>query len=89
MSITHYPPKYRSKSFHCPHCQVYAKQTWYRTLLEGELLLNELEVSLCAHCNMKAFWFNKVLIVPNSSLIAPPHIDMPESIKPDYTEAYG
>ncbi|MFK4324745.1 hypothetical protein ABH965_001407 [Bacillus sp. RC97] len=44
-------------------------------------------LSRCAHCNVATIWYDEELVVPNISLAAAPHIDMPESIKSDYIEA--
>ncbi|PFX70309.1 hypothetical protein COL35_04340 [Bacillus toyonensis] len=85
---TYYPPTFKAKQFHCPRCQVFAKQNWYRTMLSsGGILVDHLEISWCEHCSKQSIWFNKSLIIPDNTLITPPHLDMPESIKLDYLEA--
>ncbi|PHB82704.1 hypothetical protein COE94_20500 [Bacillus toyonensis] len=85
---TYYPPTFRAKQFHCPNCQVYAKQNWYLTIMNGTgAPVDHLEISRCEHCFKQSIWFQKSLIIPDNTLITPPHLDMPESIKQDYLEA--
>ncbi|RXJ19286.1 DUF4145 domain-containing protein [Bacillus albus] len=85
---TYYPPTIHAKQFHCPNCQVYAQQDWYRTVLHGTgIRVENLEVAWCQHCSQRSIWFKGSLLIPNNTLITPPHIDMPESIKLDYLEA--
>lgn len=90
---------FRSDSFHCPHCKVYAHQVWES--IEPEYLQErygyedsrlkideeELLISLCAHCEQPAFWLPERMIFPNTGAYPPPNIDMPESVKEVYDEA--
>lgn len=85
---TYYPPTYREKKYHCPHCQVYARQDWRPVYLHSVgNSVNGLELVYCDHCRKYSIWHNKNLIAPDNLLITPPHVDMPESIKQDYSEA--
>ncbi len=75
-------PKYDESAFNCPHCGVYASQSWY-----GLNTISEIEKSVCQHCNSYIIWHKKKMIYPNSGNAPPPNPDLPEEIKVDYEEA--
>jgi hypothetical protein len=87
----YYPPEFNSKSFNCPNCQVFSKQEWfYLRPFKGAInkdFMENLEVSLCSHCDKYSIWFRGRLIVPNESQAPYPHKDLPEKIREDYREA--
>lgn len=90
---------FKSDSFHCPYCKVYAHQEWES--IEPEFLQErygykdtrlrideeELSLSICAHCEQPAFWLPERMIFPNTGAYPPPNIDMPENVKEVYDEA--
>jgi hypothetical protein len=91
-------PTQDAKAFHCPHCEVYAHQTWYRgavvlpdpiggyrySELEGK---RKLTISICEHCRQYALWLDGAMIYPVSSIAPIPVEDMPREVKEDYVEA--
>lgn len=88
MQSTFYPPTYLKKEFHCPYCQVYARQNWGDLYIYGtSTKIQNTKSSYCSHCQNRSLWYNEILIVPENTVVAPPHVDMPESIRPDYLEA--
>jgi len=46
-----------------------------------------LDVSECAHCNQRAYWYRQKLVVPEQLTTPPPVPDMPDSVKADFEEA--
>lgn len=87
MNIKFYPPQYLAKEFNCPYCQVYAKQSWFKMFTPNNVVVPKSDVSFCSHCASYAHWYEKVLIVPNTSTAPIAHQDMPEDIRIDYEEA--
>jgi Domain of unknown function (DUF4145) len=96
MKEGYYPPILMGSAFHCPHCSVYADQTWsarvtFQTSLrpsQGFILeAKNLQISHCRHCGEDALWINENLIFPDSTIVTLPNPDMPESVKEDYLEA--
>ncbi|MDY0418893.1 DUF4145 domain-containing protein [Enterobacter sp. 170198] len=87
--MQYYPPVFNEEKFHCPLCNVYAKQvfkvleiSWYRN--------NEatpVSISRCDHCSKDAYWFNDRLLVPSAGNVENPNPDMPNECKSDYEEA--
>lgn len=89
MKHQYYPPRYEQKQFHCPHCNVFASQSWYDLLinLHNSMTSTSFKGSYCAHCKKWGFWYNGRLIVPAESPVEPPHHDLPEACLSDYEEA--
>lgn len=88
LQSTYYPPTYEENAFNCPHCQVYANQEWRGLFVQGaDSLLRGLKSAKCSHCFKRSYWYNELLIIPENTVVAPPHVDMPELIKEDYLEA--
>src|SRR6266702_1200933 len=92
----YYPPIFLEKAFHCPHCSVYANQTWSamtrnftsRNLVHANFWdVDNLQISRCSHCNQDALWMNGTLIFPESTTAPLPNPDMPEDVKEAYLEA--
>jgi len=98
----YYPPIAGTREFHCPHCNVYAKQFWAylycinnhtsRTFVSElsnfqEHLPSEWSVSKCQHCNNIVIWQNNSMIYPKTILVENPNDDLLEEIKKDYIEA--
>ncbi|WP_028590347.1 DUF4145 domain-containing protein [Paenibacillus massiliensis] len=90
MESKYYPPVFGQESFHCPYCNVFAKQTWGKVahdVFRSFSFLEEFNVSRCSHCTQFSLWNNEVLIVPMAISAPMPHTDMPETIISDYSEA--
>lgn len=85
MKSQYYPPAFKATKFHCPHCNVYAAQTWRLSFITKNV--TDFEASTCAHCSEKSLWYSERLIFPNASQAEPMHHDMPEDCKSDYEEA--
>lgn len=56
-------PEYRSTAFICPHCGVYAKQTFYTSRALRLLGPTNIEtpnpgvgISICLHCQKEMIW---------------------------------
>lgn len=86
------PPSLNADAFHCPHCQVYAHQTWYR----GAKYLQErgymgtisgTSVSVCTRCGEYTLWIGDKMLHPVSSIAPLPSEDMPANVKEDFKEA--
>lgn len=90
MNSRYYPPMFGKKEFHCPYCQVFAKQDWLDVFYKrwtNHILVQDMKISECTHCNKFAYWYKEEMIIPNESTAPWPHEDIPESIKEDYLEA--
>jgi hypothetical protein len=126
------PPSIKRSAFDCPHCNAYARQTWFSalgnplaasalpTLIDAEIVdqslvklmkalgagwgeagsmailgqampatatLPNAHYSRCDHCEKVGIWFGEKLVYPANSMAAPPHADMPLTVKSDYIEA--
>lgn len=82
------PPEFHASAFNCPHCNVYAKQTWQMMLCspKGEFF-HQLERAVCTYCDTYTLWHNEQMIYPEDAGVQPPNVDLPEDIKADYLEA--
>ena len=90
------PPAYRSRSFHCPHCGVFAEQHW-EVLLYKEFILNQgmpaiidgkkAEYSVCQYCKHPTLWSASNLVYPSLGGYPPPNDDLPDEVKKLYVEA--
>ena len=87
--MTHYPAHYRGEAFHCPTCNVYAKQEWHSLIYVRYTSQHGTEMSAarCAHCDRLSYWHDEQLAVPAASPVELPSADLPESCTPDYLEA--
>lgn len=91
----YYPPKYKSKQFHCPYCQVYASQCWLSVVVYNEfdeeiwirIEKADVELSICSHCDSGTFWLAEKIIYPPTRSAPPANDDIPEKIKQVYEEA--
>lgn len=97
----YYPPTFALGQFHCPHCNVFAKQYWAH-LRAGfawsgsqirlsthfdETLNKEWSISKCEHCGEKIIWLENKIIYPKKITASPPNPDLDEDIQKDYLEA--
>jgi len=97
----HYPPSYGAGQFHCPHCNVFAKQFWAHLQADqiwsdsvldrqkyfSESLKKTWCISKCEHCQGKIIWLNSSIIYPKRISVSHPNKDLDEDIKKDYLEA--
>ncbi|MDE0465785.1 MAG: DUF4145 domain-containing protein [Candidatus Poribacteria bacterium] len=97
----YYPPKYSSREFNCPYCDVYAHQSWthiseynktdterkYTRDSPISLEQGEVEISTCLHCKEKTFWLAENIIYPVRCTAPPANSDLPDDIKQVYDEA--
>lgn len=97
----HYPPALGETKYHCPHCDVYAKQCWAHikaqniwqdsyiasaTKFEGAL--DKIwRISKCDFCGEKIIWLNDSIVFPKKILVSQPNADLIDDIKRDYLEA--
>lgn len=87
--MTYYPPQFKLDAFHCPLCNVYAKQFWgrcewskYRSY-EG----TDAYVSQCTHCSKLSYWIHERLLYPQASTAELPSQDLPANCLADFNEA--
>lgn len=98
----HYPPGYCKAQFHCPHCNVFAKQFWahMRTQINfdwvspinkqskfDQTLGADWAVSRCQHCGKNILWFQEQIVHPKAIPVGLPNEDMDQEIIDDYMEA--
>ncbi len=97
----YYPPVHAKGQFHCPHCNVFAKQFWAHIEVKHiyggafspsvssfhESLGKEWTISKCEHCEEKIVWFDKNIIFPKKISVSLPSEDLNEEIQKDYLEA--
>lgn len=82
---------FQRESFHCPHCGVFAHQTWgdllWRSTEDQEEALSGWAACICQSCKQISLWSESQLVYPSRGAVRPPHTDMPEDLKRDYEEA--
>ena len=97
----YYPPEYESEKFNCMHCKVYAHQRWstmrieaidghteYAESYENVYIGDEqVEVSLCAHCEAPTLWAAGNIIYPPQRTAPQANSDLPDDVKAVYDEA--
>lgn len=91
MSNKDYTPIFKNNAFNCPHCSVYANQTWFNGALTNEnniyKLIPAVNFAHCTHCNKFSIWYKENLIEPNIANVPLPNQDLSEDIIEDYLEA--
>ncbi|MFQ2097051.1 DUF4145 domain-containing protein [Aeromonas veronii] len=89
MKSQYYPPTFEETKFHCPHCNVYAAQSWHPIKIDTHQawVNTNFKGSKCSHCTKWSFWYNERLIIPNASQAEPMHHDLPEDCQAEYEEA--
>lgn len=96
----HVPPQLNLKSFHCPHCGVFAEQTWsnviqcnYRQILpnyqphDTHYFLDNTFSAKCKHCGEFSIWKPEKMLYPITGNVELANNDLPDDIKNDYNEA--
>jgi hypothetical protein len=87
--MINFSPEYNKDNFNCPHCGVYAVQSWGQL---GYSMWNNyhktsMYISRCAHCQELSFWLNNLMIMPTTGTVEHPNLDIPKDCKRDYNEA--
>jgi len=98
----YFPPILGEAKYHCPHCNVYAKQFWSHVLASedfqwhsfvdnrsrfNEWFPEEWSVSKCEHCGNLVLWYKEDIIYPKKILVENPNSDLTQEIQNDYLEA--
>lgn len=102
LKFKYFPPVLGKGEYHCPYCNVYAKQFYghlhslqnvsWVSLIDDQSRFNEIlskdwVVTKCQHCANVAFWNKENLVLPKKNIAPPPNIDLSEDIRNDYREA--
>lgn len=84
-----FPPVHERKSFHCPHCGVFAAQQWeyHYDSIHHQPFGSKLGTAICKHCNDNSVWVDGRMVYPASGTAPLPNPDMPEDVTRDYMEA--
>ena len=87
-------PELNLKAFNCAHCHVYSHQDWYYlrasesdTGYGRQKEDHRFRVSYCERCGKNTIWHGDTIIFPQSSIVEPANIDLPQDIIDDYNEA--
>ena len=98
----YFPPVLGKGEYHCPHCNVYAKQFYAHlfamynpsgiSLVDQQDKFNEplpkkWVVTKCQRCENVAVWLDGNRIYPRKMIAPLPNSDMDDQIKADYIEA--
>ena len=90
----YFPPQLDAAAFNCPHCTVFAEQSWYYLKASsepsgyGQQHSNpDFKVSHCSHCSASTIWHGDHMIFPDHGYAEPPNVDLPADIQLDYREA--
>ena len=84
------PPEVDEGAFHCPHCEVYAEQSWEnidRYYRSGRQQIIDGRSSKCNHCQRYTLWVGEEMVYPKGSPAPLPTEDMPNDVKEDFNEA--
>lgn len=98
----YFPPTLGKGEYHCPHCNVYAKQfyahihaisnfNWSSFVDQqskfNEPLPREWVLTKCQRCAEVVVWHGSNMIYPRKMIAPLPNADMNDQIRADYTEA--
>lgn len=98
----YFPPIYGQGEFHCPHCNVYAKQYYshlrtlgnfpWQSVVDSntkfeEALSSSWVISKCQRCSEHIIWHKENIIYPKKLTVLAPNSDLNEDIRDDYLEA--
>lgn len=86
------PPVFGLTAFSCPHCDAYAKQTWFevKAVRAGILpiVIDGVNVALCDHCATWSIWMSAGMVFPVGKRSGEPPLDgMPANVRALYEEA--
>lgn len=86
MKSKYYPPVLKKDAFNCPHCEVYAEQSWYYIgRMENRSI--DLSVAFCRQCGKHSLWHEGKMLYPIFSTAPLPSEDMPKEVADDFLEA--
>lgn len=90
--IPYIPPEFKKEEFNCPHCNVYAEQSWCGGAYYGgsssfKSISDEINVVFCKHCKDYSLWQFEKMIYPEDSGVMPPNSDLNQDVQEDYLEA--
>jgi hypothetical protein len=95
MKSEYFPPALGRGEYHCPHCNVFAKQNYAHLLVISQFpwssvvdsrskftepLPKEWIVTKCEHCGEIALWLDESMIYPKKLLVSPPNGDLADDI---------
>ena len=98
----YFPPILGKGEYHCPHCNVYAKQFYGHIHAVSQFnwdsivdrlanfhcpLPKEWIVTKCQHCSNIAIWLDDNMLYPKKIIPSPPNSDLTDEIQADYMEA--
>lgn len=86
MNNKYYPPSYNKDQFHCPICNVFAKQRWSPLYADGNFVKSS-RISFCDHCQSPSIWYDEKLIYPDLNTAPPANENLPPDCVADYNEA--
>lgn len=97
MQSKYVPPIFKEAAFHCPICQVFARQDWDHLTSQsrgGGREYVPLWSGQCSHCDDRHYWSfdaasNPIMVVPEVTSAPPAHPMMPLAVRADYEEASG
>ncbi|MFW9439680.1 DUF4145 domain-containing protein [Xanthomonas euvesicatoria] len=102
MAFEYFPPQLGKGEYHCPYCNVYAKQFYahlstfrdfpWSSVVDHQspfdsLLPQNWIVTRCQRCETVALWIGNNLVYPKRTIAPPPSDDLLQEIKNDYLEA--
>lgn len=102
MKSKYFPPELGKAEYHCPHCNVYAKQFWAHISAINEFQWSsfvdncsrfrgsfpgEWSVSKCQHCGKLMIWYKANIVYPKKLFVPNPNSDLTQEIQEDYIEA--
>lgn len=95
MSKGYVAPEFEAKAFTCPHCDVYAQQTWDvpRFQYMGEVNDQKCVEASCFNCKQITLWVkddthsSRQMVYPTMKIGPLPNPDIPKDIQDDYNEA--
>ena len=87
-------PKHKAKAFCCPHCGVYARQSWRQLWCNAvpvagsvPAVADDVDIAQCDNCDRASIWHNSKMVYPETSPVALPNPDLNQDIQEDYKEA--
>jgi len=96
----HIAPTLGQRSFHCPHCGVFAMQQWsdnihcyyFERLPNGETEHRSYDLpntwtAKCGHCELFSLWTNDKMVFPLTGNVEQANPDLPQDVLMDYNEA--
>lgn len=102
MAFEYFSPELGKGQYHCPYCNVFAKQFYahlatlsnfpWNSVVDGQSKFSshmppDWISTRCEHCKMTALWISGSLIYPDRTSAPPPNVDLSDDIKNDYIEA--